>query len=331
MNQNQQRAKSVRNKPCYGRPSTPPNLFTDKKQKPAMSKAKRLMMQFAFVGISLTILLLPVRITVKADGKIIPTSIYSVDTPATGTVIKVFKEEGSEIKKGDALLQLKSDELELRNKQIEKEIEIIQSEMAILEKEKIIQGQIVKKNQLYFETGGISESDKQTAEQRLQQINVRQELLHKREEQVLERKLYLQQLSEALLMRSPADGIVLTNLRDYVGRTIKEGDQAVQIANREYALEVLVIEDRASALRTGITASIRFLSEPFITYRGTIEKIDSKVDERIERIWNKSSVIRVLVKPDTSLDLQSGMEARVKFKTTQKTNFLQQIVKQIIL
>lgn len=331
MNQNTQQTKSVRNKPRYGRPSTPPNLFADKKQKPAMSKTKRLLLQFVFIGTSLAVLLFPVRVTVKAEGKIIPMSIYSVDSPTTGTVITVFQGEGSEVKQGDKLLQLKSDELELQIRQSKKEDQIIQTEINILEKDKTIQEQIVRRNLIYFETGGISESDKNTAEQRLQQISERQELLLKRKEQSLEQQKYLKMLSEALLIRSPVEGIVLTNLRDYVGRTIKEGDPAVKIANKDYALEILVTEALASSLHSGVRASIRFLSEPFRTYRGTIEKMDSKVDERIERIWNKRSVIRVLVKLDTAIDLQSGMEARVQFKTNQKTNLLQQIVKQIIL
>lgn len=330
MNQNTQQTKSARNKPRYGRPSTPPNLFTDKKQKPALSRTKRLLIQFAFIGASLTILLFPYRANVKAEGKVIPAKIYSVDSPVTGTVTQVFQEEGSEVNKGDRLLHLKSHELELQIKQSEKEIEIIQTEIAILEKDKAIQSQLVKKNLVYFETGSISESDKQIAEQKLQQMKERQALLLKRKEQALNRQSYLQSLSEALLIHSPVKGIVLTNLRDYAGRTIREGEQAVKIANRDFTLEVLVTEDLASSLHTGNKASIRFLSKPFQTYRGTIEKMDSKVDERIEQIWNKRSVIRVLVKPDTALQLKSGMEARVQFKANQKTNLLQQIVKQII-
>ena len=73
------------NKSHYGKPSVPPNLFTERKVK-KMSGFRFWLSVVLFGTISFTVLFYPVPVVVHAEGEAVPVVVYLAAAPFAGTL-----------------------------------------------------------------------------------------------------------------------------------------------------------------------------------------------------------------------------------------------------
>lgn len=322
--------KSVPRPVRYGRPSVPPNLFTDKKTKP-MSLRKRLAMTGLFSVLSFVILFYPQGVTVKVDGKTVPAVIYSVDAPVAGRVAKVLQTEGSSVEKGAVVATLQSDELQNQITQQVKEVEILKSQLQKAALELQNQETRVKIRRLYLEVGTISQSELTQTENDLAKAQAEVTLLTRQLEKGQASLEHLQALEGMLAIKAPAAGVILTGLKSKLGMYLSQGNEVFQLASHDTALEFLVPEDQAQHIAPGTTLKVRFLSDSFKTYAASVTKLDEKVDEQIERMWLVKNVVRVTARLDEPLKLSPGMKVQAAFHSQSKTNLARKIAAHLFL
>lgn len=328
--QNQTQEKSVPRPSRYGRPSVPPNLFTDQKGK-RMSRTKRLALTAIFAIVSMGILFFPQQVTVKVMGKTVPAIIYSVDAPFAGRVVKVLEAEGSLVHADDVIAVLQSDSLNNQITQQTKEVEILNAQMERAKLE--FQSQEIRRQRyrLYLEVGTVAETDLKSVENDLAKAQAEVSLLTHQLEKGESALAHLQTLKEMKTIKAPADGVILSPLRDKIGMVLSTGEEILQLASNEMVLEFLVPEDQAHRVVAGTAVKVRFMSEPFKTYSASVTKLDEKVDEQIERMWLVKNVIRVTAQLDEPLALSPGMKVQAVFHSQSKTNLARKIAAHFFL
>ncbi len=309
-----------------GRPSVPPNLFAEEKAKP-VSKKKFVLMTGLFMFVSLFILFYPHQINVKTEGKTVPSTIYSVDTAIAGKVIEVNASEGSEVQSGTLILKLANEKLSMEIGEALKEKEINNARIEKLVEEKKAQEKEVRKSKVYYEVGGISRAEENEAEQKLFFILKDIAITYKEKDKIEAKLQYLQSLKKKEEIRAPIDGVILTPLKDQLGKFLPEGQEAFRLGGRELVIECSVSEEQAQLAVVGSTATLLFSAMPLKTYSGSVMKIDSKVEEETEKVWIKKNVVRVTIGISETVVLTPGMKVQVLIDTQKKECLVQGLVR----
>lgn len=313
----------------YGRPSVPPNLFTEKEVK-KMSRRKVWTLNGLFVGASFLVLFFPMSVTIKASGKTVPAVVYAVDAPFESKIEEIYSSEGMAVKAGDAILKIKSEKLSSELEQFEKEQEIVSTKILGAEAELKAQTAKAEKSRLYYEVGSIALSEKNEAEEKLTLAQQHLAILLKEKEKVSSKIDYLKNLQAKNLITAPADGFILSGLKDKLGKMLPEGAELIKLASKDLSVEILVTEDQAAHVWPGAGARIRFYSSPLKTYKARVLKMDSKVEEEVERIWLKKNVVRITLEIQGDVSLTPGMKAYAVIHSGKKRNLLQKIVTRIL-
>lgn len=287
-NQIKESFASQEKRTSFGRPGVPPNLFADKPANP-VSRKKFIVMTGLFVLISVTILLYPRQVKVCGTGKTVPAAIHTVSAAIAGKIIEVNVSEGEEVKAGSLLLKLANEKLEMEIEDALKEKEINAVKIDKLVEEKRIQENEVRKSKVFYEVGGIPRAEEIAAENKLVVI-IRNTAIACREKDKIETKLqYLQSLKKKEEITAPIDGIILTPLKDRIGKHLVEGEEALKIGGKEIVIEASIPEENARDLFVGSKAVLRFSSVPLKGYHGNVIKVDSKVEEEVEKVWLKKT------------------------------------------
>ncbi len=313
----------------YGRPSVPPNLFTEKEIK-KMSRLKHWTLNSIFIAVSLLVLFFPMSVTVKASGKTVPAVIYAVDAPFEGRVEEIYSSEGMAVKAGDAILKIKSEKLLSEMEQIEKELEIIATKILSSETELKTQAAKTEKSRLYYEVGSISLSEKNETEENLTVAQQQHAILLKEKEKISAKIAYFKNLQSKQIVIAPADGFILSGLKDKLGKMLSEGEELIKLASKDLNIEILVTEDQAAHVWPGANAKIRFYSNPLMTYKARVLKMDSKVEEEVERIWLKKNVVKITLEVQRDVPLTPGMKAYAAISSGKRLSLLQKIVTRIL-
>lgn len=316
-------------KAYYGRPSVPPNLFTEKEIK-KMSRRKYWALNSIFIAVSLLVLFFPTSVTIKASGKTVPAVIYAVDAPFESKIEEIYSSEGMAVKAGDAILKIKSEKLSSELEQLEMELEIVATKILGSEAELKTQATKTEKARLYYEVGSISLSEKNETEENLTVAQQHHAISLKEKEKISAKIAYFKNLQSKQIITAPADGFILSGLKDKLGKMLSEGEELIKLASKDLSIEVLVTEDQAAYVWPGANARIRFYSNPLKTYKARVLKMDSKVEEEVERIWLKKNVVRITLEVQSDVPLTPGMKAYAVISSGKSLSLLQKIVTRIL-
>ncbi len=320
---------SDRNSAHYGKPSVPPNLFTERKMN-GMSGFKFWFLTTSFGIAILGVLFYPMPIIARAEGEVIPLAVYSVAAPFSGRVAAVRSLEGESVRKGTTLLELKSPRLVSEIANLGKDKEVLEAKIQGVEEEIKAQEQKVKQGRVYYEVGVISLSDKSDLESKLWLLKKSKQSLGKEKDGVQIRFDYLKKLAMKKVVSSPADGILISGLREKLGKAVEEGEELFKVAGNIMVIEVSVPEKSADGISAGMGASLRFESYPLKIYRGQIVKVERKAEEQIEKIWIKKSVVKVQIKILEDVSLMPGMKVSANIKSSRKSGIAQKLARRIL-
>ena len=162
--------------------------------------------------------------TVEGTGTLQPSERYILKTKTDGTVEKVFVNEGSQVKAGDSILQIKNEKVANQNRQASLQWELAQKELSEL-----------------------LTPDENWAEQKAAQLKVEQYTI------ALEEK---QEQIDDLVLKAPYDGMILET-KISLGDKVNAGQTAVKLATSGEIEVVAQIDQKdINSIAAGMEANV---------------------------------------------------------------------------
>ena len=261
------------------------------------------------------IIFLPLSSRLSGVARVEAENSVAVEALVSGELSELYVKEGDRVKKGDKL-GLIFDRVtgidlvrELDQKAIlEKRLKIASDRAEFLKKKN-------EKNEKLFQSDAVTASDKDAAEfeyhQALQEVTIAETELNT----AVSRISYLEKIREIGLIRSPIDGVILSNVSRLPTTYFAKGDPILEIADMEtIVLELPVQETQLRRIREGQRVDLRFYAYPERKFGGHVKGIHPSAYEKTEKVWVKENVVNVLIKLDKppSFPVRAGMTAKVQ-------------------
>ena len=289
----------------------PPELFSERR--PVRSSKKKFFIATAlFALVSALILLLPHKVSVKGMGQAVPAKIYSVGAETAGKIAEVYCIEGTQVIAGSPIIKLSNEKLASTIEETQKRREAALGRLGVLNAEKSTRSGGVERSKLYYEVGSISLREKRQTEDLLLAIE-REIVIQNKEVEEIDASLnYLLAQKEKEIIKAPADGVILTPLKDHLEMVLSEGQEVFKLAGKEMAVEVFVPEEQMRFVCVGSQANLRFVSNPLKTYHGSVLRLDSKVETQQEKVWITKSGVWVTIGISDAIEMTPGKKAYVQ-------------------
>jgi len=240
---------------------------------------------------------------IQVDGTVEPISIISIEALESGRVETILAEEGNMVKRGEILLNLKNEQLNLSftdqssnyayltNDLNDQLIQIKQEELSDKQSLLVEDNQLgeikrkLDKTTRLFEKGGVSEEEylsmKNSFEMAVKSRGLRAErmvldaeLRTNKRQQIKMKKAQIHQQLENLQVKAPADG-QLTQFLPEIGQSVAKGQLLGQIqVLTSFKLTGEIDEHYIDRVRKGLTATLERAS---ITYPLVVSKVYPQV------------------------------------------------------
>ena len=312
--------------------SEKPDLFASteqEKKKLAREHNKKLTIFFLAVLICGFI---PFGRSISGIARVIPEKYCYIEAFQTGIISCVLADEGSAVKEGDDLIEIKNlDLISELDTSYKKEV-ILTEETKKLEEEIAWHRKALDRNLNLYNDDVIAPAEMELT--RLKYNNARHELEIKKQETdiLLNRREYLLKSIGMTLIKSPMSGVVVGKLKDKSASVVEKGDKICQIVdNSKFLLEFPIEEKKIQYAKIGLPAVIRFYAYPEKVYKGELKEIRPIFWEKEDKLIVKENVINVLIdfKGEVPRGLRMGMSAFVNISTG-KTNLWKMIKDKLI-
>jgi multidrug efflux pump subunit AcrA (membrane-fusion protein) len=224
----------------------------------------------ALTAIIVTLLAVPADVRIKARGELQPAVRHDVFAPRDGVVTKIHVDHGQTVQKGDALIEIRSPELELEMQRVAGELETARKRLAAAQSERL----------------QLKPSDTD-ARLRQRRLTAEEEQYQQQVRDLADRQSMLQKEQEALTVRSPLSGEVVTwNVEQQLtARPLKRGDALLTVAHigGPWQLELKVPSRRTGRLLAAQgdphrPVSFVLATDPGQTLEGKITEIAPRLE-----------------------------------------------------
>ncbi len=313
--------ESDRRNPGNGKPSVPPDLFSQKRPG-HISRKRFLFLTALFAIVSAAILLYPFQVSVKGVGQTVPAKIYSVCAEPGGKIVEIYCVEGTQVIAGSPIVRLSNAKLASAIEETQKRREIAVGKLGMLRAEKRARAEAAIRSKLYYEVGSISLREKRQTEDLLVAIDREISIQNKEVEEIDANLNYMLAQKEKEMVNAPAAGVILTPLKDRLEMVLSEGQEVFKLAGKEMAVAFFVPEEQVRYVSVGSKVNLRFVSDPLKTSRGRVLRIDSKVDTQQEKVWITKSGVWVTIALDGTAQMVSGKKALVQILSNHKCSLI---------
>jgi multidrug efflux pump subunit AcrA (membrane-fusion protein) len=221
-------------------------------------------------AIVITLIAVPADVRIKARGELQPAVRNDVFAPRDGVVTTIHVDHGQTVKAGDALVEIRSPELDLEMQRVAGELETVRKRLAAAQSERL--------QMKPSDTDARLRQRRLTAEEEQYQQQVRD---------LADRQAMLQKELDALTVKSPLTGEVITwNVQQQLtARPLKRGDALLTVADiaGPWQLELKVPSRRAGRLlaaRGDERRPVSFVlaTNPGQTLEGTVTNIAPRLE-----------------------------------------------------
>ncbi|MBW8884810.1 MAG: HlyD family efflux transporter periplasmic adaptor subunit, partial [Planctomycetia bacterium] len=224
----------------------------------------------ALTAIVVTLIAVPADVRIKARGELQPAVRNDVFAPRDGVVTKIHVDHGQTVHAGDALVEIRSPELDLEMQRVAGELETARKRLAAAQSERL---------QL--------KSSDTDARLRQRRLTAEEEQYQQQVRDLADRQSMLQKELEALIVRCPLNGEVITwNVQQQLNaRPLKRGDALLTVADIDgpWQLELKVPSRRAGRLlaaRGDVHRPVSFVlaTKPGQTLEGKVTEIAPRLE-----------------------------------------------------
>lgn len=234
------------------------------------------------------LILTPADFTIEGSGTLQPVDQQNVFATADGVVDQILVHQGEQIQTGDNLIILRDSELELEFSRVRGEIQTTQKRLAVIHAARLELNPT--------DVNALQQANRLTAEQ---------EELNERFKSLDEQLALLKNQQDALTLKSPISGEVLTwDLQEkLLARPVQRGQRLLTVADLKgpWVLKMQVPDSEIGHVleaqkqnQNPLNVSFLLLTNPDQTYQGSIEKIAATAETDEEGI----PTVQVTVKLD---------------------------------
>ncbi|WP_417379620.1 efflux RND transporter periplasmic adaptor subunit [Gimesia sp.] len=238
--------------------------------------------------LSAVLILTPADFKIEGTGNLQPVDQQNVFATADGVVDQIFVRQAEQVSANTTLLTLRDSDLELEFSRVRGEIQTSQKRLNVIEAARL----------------GLNPTDA-TALQQANRLTAEQEELNARLKSLNEQSTLLKNQQEALTLKSPISGEVLTwDLQEkLLARPVQRGQQLLTVADLKgpWILKMEVPDSEMGhvlaaqrASKDPLSVSFLLLTDPDQTYQGTIEKIAATAEPDADG----KPVVQITVKLD---------------------------------
>ncbi|QDT30314.1 HlyD family secretion protein [Gimesia panareensis] len=238
--------------------------------------------------IAAILILTPATFTIEGTGALQPVEQQNIFATADGIVDQILVHQGEEVTRDQTLLTLRDSDLELESSRVRGEIQTVQKRLAVIQAARL----------------ELNPTDAD-ALQRGNRLTAEQEELNERLKSLTEQRTLLKNQQDALLLKSPINGEVLTwDLQEkLLARPVQRGQRLLTVADLKGPWELkmqvpdsevghILAAQRAS--ESPLNVSFLLLTDPDQTYTGTIQSIAATAEPDEEG----TPVVQITVKLD---------------------------------
>jgi multidrug resistance efflux pump len=260
------------------------------------------------------------RGNVKGEAVLQAGSFEKIGFTCSGVLRELVHENGDYVKKGDLIARFENEEIVKRYAQTGLDIERLKTKKGVLEENLKFHEKEVARQKILRENNVIGQTVFEKAELESTTTSKDITILEKELASAEKESEYLRTRVNALELRAPFDGVLLSDPSDRVGSPIKEGDFILEFANpTTYFLEFLVLEKDIHKISIGDKAQARFHAFPWKTVSGHVTRIAPRTTQEVERVFKVRHVVPIEVKLDAPIgDLRYGMRAKIVITTKGK-------------
>ncbi|MCA9017727.1 MAG: efflux RND transporter periplasmic adaptor subunit, partial [Planctomycetaceae bacterium] len=230
------------------------------------------------VLISAILIFTPADFTIEGTGALQPVEQQNIFATADGIVDQILVHQGEQVQAGTTLIVLRDSDLELEFSRVRGEIQTAQKRLAV------IQAARLELNPT--DVNALQQANRLTAEQ---------EELNERLKSLSDQRALLKQQQDALTLKSPIPGEVLTwDLQEkLLARPVQRGQRLLTVADLKgpWILKMQIpdseighVLEAQRASKSPLTVSFLLLTDPDQTYQGTIETIAAAAEPDAEGI-----------------------------------------------
>ncbi|MCA9006133.1 MAG: efflux RND transporter periplasmic adaptor subunit, partial [Planctomycetaceae bacterium] len=236
-------------------------------RKKQLTVRKLLMAALILAVLSAVLILTPADFKIEGTGSLQPVDQQNVFATADGVVDQILVRQGEDVTTGSTLITLRDSDLELEFSRVRGEIQTTQKRLAV------IQAARLELNPT--DANALQQANRLTAEQ---------EELNERLKSLNEQSTLLKNQQEALTLKSPLNGEVLTwDLQEkLLARPVQRGQRLLTVADLKgpWVLKMEVPDSEIGHVleaqrksKEPLPVSFLLLTDPDQTYQGTIENI----------------------------------------------------------
>jgi multidrug resistance efflux pump len=266
------------------------------------------------------------NITIKLEAVVVPSINQDILSPFEGQISKVYKKNGSIIKKGDLLFQFDIKDALVDIDNLQDEIKIIKMQLDILEKNKNLKNDIADNARISLEKITALHADGYATQSELSnatkeyyiQKNTTKEKLYNSQQNKNQLLIQLNEKKSALKKAKFTidNASVRSNYTGYlVGSNIKVGSQVAKNSSMGSIINIDNVTVKAGLapglyrfIKEGESVHIDFIVTPPYSVDANITRIIPVVDPKFGRM-----VVDIKLK-NSNFILQDGMKAMVKIK-----------------
>ncbi len=290
-----------------------PALFFEEPKPP--KKGKGIFIFLILGGIAL-FFILGRPVVIQGEGTLKAKKFVRVDLAQPGILKEILHKEGDSVAAGEILADLTNPEVskELQEKKLA--LEILAHDQKLLEQKRDFFANDLKRKNVLLENGAATRSEVEALELELGQITEQLAIKQKETESLQNEISFLKSREEALHIKAPLRGIIVSDPTLSLGNYLKSGDILFELADpASFYLEFPVLEKTVEKLNTGEQALIRFQAYPAKSFTGTVTSIGTRTQNEVEKVFK----VRHIVLCEITLDQMPptprfGMHATVRLK-----------------
>ncbi len=253
-----------------------------------------------------------------AVGTIEPENEISVKSKISGVVSKLFVEEGSFVRSGDPLLEVRPDPTPIELAEAKRNLELAEVELANMKKDKVRQESLLGKNL-------ISTKEYEDFERSFDEAELRRSIAREKLDLLESGSVNIGGKAIESVIRAPISGYVLSKAVQ-VGDPVtpltsfQEGTVLMRMANMAHLLfKGTVDEIDVGRLKEGMPVEIKVGALPSDTVRGELKRISLKAEKR-----ENATVfpIEISIPVVDRITLRAGYSANANIIIERKDNVL---------
>ncbi len=277
-------------------------------------------------GILLVIFFLfaPSSPTVPLKGKVVAREMHALDVKTNGEIVEIRKSNGDSVRAGEVIARIYDPLLHQEEERLRAEVAAGKVEIENLKKKISGETQILNSDQKLYEAGDLARIKLER-----QQIKVQETTgwLASKNAELQEKQIRLDSTAFRInneTIRSPFDGIIVSNVESKLNTQLQQGRELCHIASGGFLFELGLTEEAVPEIKTGQQVNLQLEAFPGRNFSGRIEEIRPIVFEDYPKPWIKTHNAHVLVSALSDLpeELKLGMTANSALRLHRKTGRL---------